>query len=605
MSSNLFPCPKIDVIRWNSSNVTVKCPYCDELHQHGVGDPWKRLPQSKEVKDPGKRVSHCAPGGQYEFIFPIDENSGLVGYEIDKRRACFVNSSLQADHTDDNLYSSDSDEDELADSFRSAMRISGTEPKSRPILNLYDNAREIETIVFSGGDTFEQKKILLAISNCLTGDLPAVSQYLETSTEAKLFLHGKDETGNTTLIMAAAEKSDKMVSLLLQNGADVDAANNDGRSALMEAALWGHLRSVRALLESNACKWAKDRHGRSAMDLAQPSRRNEEERYSRSRLAAADSVPERDSNRRHIAILLSDSNGEKRHAYTGPLSESERKNYFFKKSESEMVITLHGPIQRYPVPQIRKTAAVLDRGDQFARISATSGWGVNSLPPNVRDMPSWTEQVYYIASIIGHRFEETSWDQGKPGQYCACHAEKKLIAYFLDKHVFLPKDRQPDQTLEDSIFEVKTSLEEGKDLSTLWASVCRLEEMNIDLDRQLFSADDRLLGDSYDEQEVKRLKRKIHVIDKQLSRLESDAFVATMRAQQKKERKLLKKEQTHWDLMGLSENEPPISLKSAVILSSNMICQDCDTFRKLVNARFQLHIEMNWRIIPEAIDGPP
>lgn len=508
-----------------------------------------------------------------------------------------MNSSLQADHTDDNLYSSDSDEDELADSFRSAMTISGTESKSGPVLNLYDDAREMETIPLFDGDTFEQKKILLAISNCIIGRLGAVSQYLETSTEANLFLHGKDETGNTTLIMAAAEKSDEMVSLLLQKGADVDATNNNGRSALMEAALWGRLRSVKALLESNASKSVKDRQGRSAMDLAQPTRRNEKERYSRSRFAAADSVPKRDSDRRYIALLLGDSNTEKRHAYTRPLSESERNNYFFKKSESEMVITLHGPIQRYPVPQIRKTAAVLDRGDQFARISATSGWGVNSLPPNVRDMPSWTEQVYYIASIIGHRFEETSWDQGKPGQYCACHAEKKLIAYFLDKHVFLPKDRQPDQTLEDSILEVETSLEEGKDLSTVWAKVCDLEKMKINLDRQLFSADDRLLGDSYDEQEVNRLKHEIRTIDEELSRLESDTFVATMRAQQKKERKLLKKEQTHRDLMGLSENEPPISLKSAVILSSNMICQDCDNFRKMVNAHFQLNIEMNWKLL--------
>ncbi|KAL6786863.1 hypothetical protein J3E68DRAFT_440947 [Trichoderma sp. SZMC 28012] len=589
MSSNLFPCPKIDVIHWNSSSVT-------------------RLPQSKEIKDPGKRFSPCLPSGQYQFIFPIDKNSGLVGYEIDKRRACFVNFSLQADHTDDNLYSSESDEGELADFFRYAMRISGTQPKAGPILNLYDDAKEIETIALPDNDTFEQTKILSAISNCVSGKLGAVSQYLEASTEAKLFLHGKDETGNTALIMAAAEKSDRMVSLLLQNGADVDATNNNGRSALMEAALWGHRRSVRALLESNASKLAKDRHGRSAMDLAQPTRQNEEERYSRSRLAAADNVPERDSDRRHIVILLGDSNTEKRHAYTGPLSESERKNYFFGKSKSEMVITLHGPIQRYPVPQIKKTAAVLDRGDQFARISATSGWGVNSLPPNVRDMPSWTEQVFYIASTIGHRFEEPqylSWDQGKPGQYYACHAEKKLIAYFLDKHIFLPKDREPDQTLEDSILEVETSLQEGKDLSTVWSIVCRLEEMKIDLDRQLFSADDQLLGEAYDEQEVKRLKRKIHVIDKQLSRLESDTFVATMRAQQKKQRKLLKKEQTHWDLMELSGNEPPISLKSAVILSSNMICQDCDNFRKMVNDHFQLHIEMNWRIIPEVIDGPP
>lgn len=39
MSSNLSPCPKIDVIRWDSSQVTVKCPYCEELHRHSVRLP--------------------------------------------------------------------------------------------------------------------------------------------------------------------------------------------------------------------------------------------------------------------------------------------------------------------------------------------------------------------------------------------------------------------------------------------------------------------------------------------------------------------------------------------------------------------------------------
>ncbi|KAL7913411.1 hypothetical protein GGI35DRAFT_466969 [Trichoderma velutinum] len=586
MFDNLSPCPKIDVICWDSWNVTVQCPYCEETHRHGV-------------KLPGKRVSHCPPGGQYEFIFPIDESSGLVGYEIDKGRACFVNSSLQANHTGGKLHSSESDEGELADSFRSAMRISGTAPKSGPILDLYDDAREVKITTLPDVEPFEEKKILFAISDCIIGKLGAVSQYLETSTEAKLFLHGKDETGNTTLIMAAAEKSDEMVSLLLQNGADVNAVNNDGRSALMEAALWGRLKSVKVLLESNAAKSAKDRHGRCAMDLAQPTRRNEKERYMRSSLAAADSVPERDSDRRHIVILLGDSNTEKRHAYTGPLSNSEWTNYRFKKSELEMEITLHGPIQRYPVPRITKTAAVLDRGDQFAQISATSGWGIGSLPPNDNTGPSWIEQVYYIASTVGHIFDHapnSRWDQGKPGQYYASHAEKKLIAYFLDKHIFMPKDKQPDQTLEDSILEVETSLEEGTHLSISWAKVCDLEERKDELNRQLFNIDDRLLGDSYDEQEVKRLKREIRAIDEELSSLESDAFVATMRNQQKKKCKLLKKEKIHQDLMKLSRNEPHFSLKSAVILSSNKICEDCDNFRKMVNDSFQLNIEMNWCI---------
>ena len=185
-------------------------------------------------------------------------------------------------------------------------------------------------------------------------------------------------------------------------------------------------------------------------------------------------MPERDRDRRHIVVLLGDSNAEKQHGYTGPLSESERSKYGFKKSQSEMAITLYGPIRSYSVPRITKTAAVLNRGDQFARISATSGWGADALPLNYKTKPHWIEQVYYIASTIDYKFQDApdpGQDQGNSGQYFASHAEKKLIAYFIDRHVFMPQDREPDQKLEDSILEAEHSLAEGKFVGSLGKGV--------------------------------------------------------------------------------------------------------------------------------------
>ncbi len=575
MSTTLLPCPKSDVLRWTSWSVHVKCPYCEEIHQHGV-------------RSPGRRPSHCYPGGQYEFIFPIDESSKLVGYEIDKGRVCFVNAALQT---------GEDDESELADLFRSTMNLSAKDTRSGPTMDFYNDSRESKSITLPNGDTFEQKKILSALSDCILGDLHEMSQYLNTSAETRLFLHGKNETGDTTLIMAAAERSHDMVSLLLQHGADANAINNHGRSALMAAALWGRVESVRVLLNANADKRLRDHEGRCAMDLAQPARKNEKERYSRSSLAAAKSVPTRDSDRRHIVILIGDSNAEKQHGYTGPLSESELNKYSFRKSQAEMAITLCGPISSYPVPRISKTAAVLDRGDQFARISATSGWGADALPLNYKTRPHWIEQVCYIASTIHYKFQDApdpGWDQGKPGQYFASHAEKKLIAYFIDKHVFMPRDREPNQDLDDSILKVRKSLVEERYSSVAWVKVYDLEERKEELDSLLSDADDRLLGDEYDEQEVKRLENDIHVIGEELSSLELDARVAAIRAQEKKERMLLKREKIHQDLMELSRKEPPISLKRAVILSSNKICNDCDMFLQRVNDCFQLNIEMRW-----------
>lgn len=126
--------------------------------------------------------------------------------------------------------------------------------------------------------------------------------------------------------------------------------------------------------------------------------------------------------------------------------------------------------------------------------------------------------------------------------------------------------------------------------------MCDLEETKEKLDRQLFNADDRLLGGSYDEQEVNRLKHEIHVVDEKLSSLESDVNVVTMRAQEENRNMFLKRKKIHQDLIELSRNEPPISLKRAIILSSNDICEDCDMFKKRVNNYFHLNIEMNWRI---------
>jgi hypothetical protein len=587
MSTSILRCPKIEVLYWTASQVYVKCPYCEEIHRHGVNLP-------------GKRLSHCHPGAPYEFILPIDESRNLVGYEIDKRGVRFVKASWQMARGEDDSHHLEYDERDLDDVFRSKMNISATNAKSEPSLSLDEDSAEFETITVSDdGDTFQLKRILMAKSECVNGNLNAVNQYLSTSSEKKLFLTGRSESGDTTLIMAAMEKSHEMVSLLLQHGADANAINNHRRSALMEAALWGRIESVKALLHANADKGLRDYEDRCAMDLAQPTRNNEKERYRRSSSAAADRVPERDGDRRHIAILLRDPvDAERQHKYTGPLSESERNKYGFRKDESEMAITFYGPIQSHRVPRITKTAAVLDRGYQFARVFATSGWAADVLPLNDRARPTWINHVYYIASIVRHKFQDapnSCMDQGRPGQFYACHAEKKLIAYFIDRHLFLPRDRERDLALEDLIQEAENSLAEMRYSCVVCKKVQDLEEKKKALGRELFEADDRLLKDAFDAREVKRLKDGIHVIEREISSLEFDVDVAAMRAQEKELGKLWKRKAMHQNLMELVAHEPSTCLNRAVIMSSNEICEDCEKFKERVNKVLGLEIEMEWR----------
>lgn len=139
------------------------------------------------------------------------------------------------------------DEHDFAHLFSSTMSVSSTKPRSEPKLSIYEDSSEMETIDIAPGDVFQQKKILLAVSDCINGDLRAITRYLNTSVETHIFLHGENKAGNTTLIMAAAEANYEMVSLILKHGADPNTTDDSGRSPLMDAGI-----DVRCFVETRS-----------------------------------------------------------------------------------------------------------------------------------------------------------------------------------------------------------------------------------------------------------------------------------------------------------------------------------------------------------------
>ncbi|KAI1308521.1 DYW family of nucleic acid deaminases-domain-containing protein [Xylaria venustula] len=507
MTTNVQQCPKIEVLSWDVHNVHLRCPYCEEIHHHGL-EPFHYPARRLSHCNKDRRMSHRPTSSEYEYILPINEETGLVGYEIDKKRACFANVCEEADD-----------------------------------------------------ETMEIKRMYFALSDCVCGETSSICHYLKTTSEKHLFLHGRDENGNTTCILAAAEKSHEMVSLLLQNGANVDAVNNDGRSALMEAALWGRVKTVKVLINANADKHLLDHKRRSTLDLAQSSRQNQEEREPRSPREAARGILQGDSDRRHIAILLGDGRYAKQLAYSRPLSETERSS----------LITMRGLIHSIRVSRISKTAAYLDRGEQFPRITATSGWGHDAQPPNHVSARPWTEQVFYIAAVVGHRLEEArhpTWDQGRPGQFNASHAEKKLIAFFLDKYVFTPEDKTSNEALELSIKEAQDLLKQKNEL---------------------------LLNGPSNAENVEELKQQLHKIKQKLKVLKLQHDIKSVGSKKKALRKLVEKYEMREKLRELSKSGPKTSLKEAVILTSNKICDDCRRFKDRVNRYFNLRIEIEYR----------
>jgi hypothetical protein len=350
-----------------------------------------------------------------------------------------------------------------------------------------------------------------------------------------------------------------MVSLLLHEGAEPNAANKKGKTALMMAALWGRIGSVKVLLNKNADKDMQDRKRNAAINLAKPSRKNAKERSNRSRENAGNNVV-RDANRREIVYLLAGSMPKQHYDYAPPLSKRDIERCFFWKSPSLAsfyMITFQGPHNPgpFPVPvsDLHRTLAVLERGKQFQQIYAISGWGSDTLPQDSKDRPTWVNQVITIAAAVGHELPGATsevQDCGRPGKYMACHAEKKLIAFFIEKHLFTRQDREHDLQLE--------------------ASLCDAEHT--------FSVHEHLHNMGPTNPDPRRLRNLA------TASLEED--VIRMRDRVRSHQALMK-------LSCLSSNKmPPFSLRNAVILTSNPICPDCNAFLGKVNEHFDLKIEM-------------
>ncbi|KAL2784998.1 DYW family of nucleic acid deaminases-domain-containing protein [Aspergillus keveii] len=546
--------PSVDVIRWDASNFWVRCPYCEEIHRHGFVS-----------YESGWRVPHCGlPRPSYRYSFP-------AAYEIDKAKARFVNISAGPDSDDDS-----DDSVSLPDQF-SNLDLSNTTNESRRVEVSFDDSREKVTISLEDEEPFDTSRILFAMSACVTGNTHEVNDYLETSSEKSIFLGGRNRDGDTTLIMAARERSTSMVRLLLDHGSDVNATNDNGRTALMEASLWGRLETTETLLSRGADGQMRDNRKMTALNLAQPTWRNQKERHTKAGGVWGGS----------IARILQ---GE-RPPSTAPreLPEFHAAHHSFQRSSNGQSVVHFGPIREFHIPKPSKTIAVLQRPSPFPAITAMSGWGHLEDSSTTVSGKDWTERVFQIAAAVGHTFDvNTKKDQGTPGKFNASHAEKQLIAYLLDRHVFLPEDTTPDPRFDEEIDRLDDDIAEMTSQHPIVDQFDRLQKQKRELHRELFNKDDPLLGEDYDPVLVEQLKSKIAMLDEQLTSISQPQEIRVCEG----------RKELHSRLNRLSEIAPKDRMTETTILISapdHLICSDCSRFKNSVNRVLGLSITLHER----------
>ncbi|KAB5566316.1 DYW family of nucleic acid deaminases-domain-containing protein [Coniochaeta sp. 2T2.1] len=364
----------------------------------------------------------------------------FANYEIDKQRGIFVTAG-----TDLSEHFPDGRDDHLLDECEkeAKSRRKWTEATATTIVSK-------DVVMYT---------VEYVVDRMIEGDFNCVRQHLDTSAEAALYISGvevhtfrfkptypedydddeKDKdgfitdhtvTGRTALHFAACEMYPKIVELVLERGADPNARDVGGRTPLSEAALWGRHENVKILIKHGAdplLACVRDGKRALAVDFAKNDEVNAEQR-----------------------------------SRAVPYNE-------------DAFLTL---VAHFDVPNVRKTVGVLWRGSDFPPVAAMSGWAHKDDPASNIQVAGreWTDAVCQICSYIGHELPMHVRDQGQPGRYYACHAEKQLIAYFVDRHVFLEHDTR-EGWIKSAMSERDYRLHKlGIDCPSVWEASGRLRE---------------------------------------------------------------------------------------------------------------------------------
>lgn len=389
------------VLSWNGNNVCVRCPVpgCGEIHVHPFAEEFTLQ------RHQGLRVAKCTrvfPSARlrpvYRLVYPFETHSLTedVTFENIGDRWVAVGPDI------DQSTPSDVDPGKIEDITAKLAQLA-----------LNDASR--------GKIRFD--------AACVRGDAREVLRLLAKAHEPANLVQKRVNPGldDPILHLVCSLGRDSIVRILLQAGAkpgEKGASRRNAFEAAVDAARWS---TALVIADFDAGLAAMGMHHEALRDASSGSELSIIQCIRQ--IGVAHVAKRKEEHRlQFVQRLLQDSTATR-------LTESTHEEQVSRRIDE--AFTLHRITGR-------ETIACLSRGRLLPPVVAISGWSSKTpTAKNLLERHRWLEPVKEVARHIGHSFSPPYYDpEDTSGHYHACHAEKQLIAFWLQRQAERPPTGQ-------------------------------------------------------------------------------------------------------------------------------------------------------------------
>lgn len=447
------------VLTWSAHGVKVRCPFnCDrKFHNHGCTMPESGIANS--------RLAHCVSTWdtdslhrdfpRYRLLFPFENDPLTDGlwWEIDHGRSCWRTIGWDVDDPqhDERIVAKaggnpeGEDTDEEEDNF--GLDSAGeSDDDSDDIVTAFE-ALSVRAL----GECKEKE---LFDSYCVTNNVKSAQSILDRSNNPEALINEVCISGKPILLAACEEGHLEVVGFLLKHSADLEATNESGKTALIASISNGYGRIACMLIRAGARIDVVNTDGQPLLNLSRYAlQRHEEFRGMELHPVYADSLATRTRLRkRELEIsALRDIIDECELQEAIRLAERKRQrlvtlhgeyqaNRFIETNtfdQAEIISEMLRKMARTPRQSEWKTTACLTRGTALPYTLAVSGYsdGPFGSHDGALDRPTWTRKAFQLADLLGHELPGDQLDEeGRPGSFYACHAEKQVLSFMIWNH---------------------------------------------------------------------------------------------------------------------------------------------------------------------------